>query len=470
MKEKNTNIEELFQKLGLIKASELLKKKHEDISNLESAPISNPSTNVSLENIESAQVIKSIREKLASLPKNSTKTEGSKISAKPNIYSTIGKVEGRLYEFGNCSCLRFSNSYPKSYKYGDVFINDALKFSAKQANISSPGLEIPEFDVYKAIFIDTETTSCYGGTGTVAFLIGVGYFDMSENFCIEQFFMRDFDEEIPLLHGVGKLIEKSSILIGYNSKSFDLPLLRNRYLINHIPFPKDEILHFDLMHVARRFWNRRLVDCSLVTVEKSILGVRRFGDIPGSLIPKIWRDYISTGRENLIPKILQHNERDILSLVGLMAWLAERILVPQGKGFDEVSDKLALMRLQIRSKNYEEAKDTAEHLLEICESPLTRCECWKQISEVLKKLGLINERISALEQWAKEDTNSVLPCIELAKIYEHQVKDIKTALFWTERALNIEPGNISILKRRERLLSKLAKIDSSLFDSDYHFD
>ncbi|MCX8065257.1 MAG: ribonuclease H-like domain-containing protein [Candidatus Hydrogenedentes bacterium] len=465
MKQRDSNIEKLFQKLGLIRASDLLKKEIKNASDVkQEVELPSQTDNPLSVNTEPTQFIKNIREKLSNVPQKASKVGDKKPDIKTGTYNISDTFGGEIYKYEGSSCLRFTNLYPESYKYGNILISDALKFSAKQAKISSPGLEIPEFDVYKAIFIDTETTSCYGGTGTVAFLTGIGYFEETGTFRIEQFFMRDFDEEISLLHGISKVIKKSSILIGYNSKSFDLPLLRNRYLINRMQFPNEDVLHFDLMHVARRFWNRRLSDCSLITVERSILGVKRLGDIPGSLIPKIWKDYITTGKENLIPRILLHNEKDILSLVGLMAWLAERIPIPQGKGFDEINDKLALMHLQMRCKSYEDAKETAKHLLEISDSPLTRFECWKNLSEALKKLELVEERISVLKEWAKEETNSVIPCIELAKIYEHQLRDIKIALFWTETALKIEPANRCILKRKERLLNKLGKVNYSLFD------
>lgn len=460
----NPNIEKLFQKLGLIKASDLLKQKQSEkikIDNSDSCKHLNPL----IETTQPTQVIKNIREKLASLTKHPQRDKEftEKASNKPTYYETFG---GELYQHKGITCLKFMNIYPGTYRYGNIVIGDALNFSAKQAKISSPGLDIPEFDIHNAIFIDTETTSCYGGAGTVAFLIGIGYFNDDNNFCIEQFFMRDFDEELPALHGISKAIENSAILIGYNSKCFDLPLLKNRFLINRMVFPNEDILHFDLIHVARRLWNRRLVDCSLATVEKEILNVRRLGDIPGSLIPKAWLEYISTGKTRLIPIILYHNEKDILSLVGIMAWLAERILIPKGKGFDEINDKLALMRLHLRCKNYREAKETAEHLLEICNSFSARLECWETISIALKKLNLIEERIHALEKWAQETTNSIVPHIELSKIYEHHFRDLDIAMFWVDTALKIEPDNTSLIKRKERILDKIKKRNASLFEED----
>lgn len=456
---KDNPLDKLVEKLGLKKASELPSNQESHEKKTSSPNIKNPSDtfeNPSLTS-ETSDLLKKLRERLGIIPETSSPSQ-QKLSI-PIPKQLIG---GTLIGSEESQCLYFSETYSHPYFYGEVSLSDALLFSTHEVKISSAGNEIPDFDPEKALFIDTETTSCFGGTGTVAFLVGIGYFT-GKDFHLEQFFMRDYDDEPALLKALDERIQKSSLFIGYNSKCFDLPLLRNRYLINRLPFHGETLSHFDLMHVARRFWNRRLSDCSLSTVERYILHAKRYGDIPGALIPRLWLNFIETGKTNYIHQILEHNRRDILALAGLMAWIAQRIQIPKGQGFEEIIDRCALLRLQMKCKHYSDVVETAEELLQQTKYPLIRSECWKILSEAYRKLEKIEEQEKVLILWAKEEKETVYPRIELAKLYEHQQKRLEQALHWTEKALEIEPSNHQIIKRKERLLKKIKKAQNTEF-------
>jgi len=456
VEKKPLSIEQLAEKLGLKKASLLSppnvpkkESKQDDTpkdSILSEETVKNPSSAPS-------SIIQKLREKL---------NETVSITSSPISHGVKGKRDtdfssGTIIGTEDSQCLWFSEIYPHPYTYGEVVLSDALHFSTHELKISSAGTESLDFEVEKALFIDTETTSCFGGTGTVAFLVGIGYFK-DNDFYLEQFFMRDYDDEPALLLALDERIKNASLFIGYNSKCFDLPLIRNRYRMNRLPFHGEHLFHFDLMHVARRFWNRRLRDCSLNTVEKNILKIRRYGDIPGAVIPRLWLNFIETGRTHYIPQILEHNRRDILSLAGLMAWLAQRVQIPKGQGFEEFLDRCALIRLQMKCNQHLQAVEIAEDLLQQTDYPPIRSECWKALSDIYRKIEKPEERLHILLQWAKEDKEVIYPRIELAKIYEHQQKDIEQALYWTNQALAIEPTNIGLSKRKKRLEKKMETI------------
>ncbi len=458
---KDIPFEKLIEKLGLVRASDLpvdsAAPEKIPSSHTDKVP-SNESITENKNSHETSSLLQKLRERL--------NTISSIIPEKEREYPTHAPVSlkgGTIIGNERSQCLYFSETYPHPYAYGDVILADALRFSIKEAKISSAGNEMEFFNPEKALFIDTETTSCFGGTGTVAFLVGIGYFSETD-FHLEQFFMRDYDDEPALLYALDERIKNAEIFIGYNSKCFDLPLLRNRYLMNRIPFHGENLLHFDLMHVARRFWNRRLSDCSLSTVERYILNMQRYGDVPGSLIPRLWLSYIQTRKPQWIPRILEHNRRDILALAGLMAWIALRVQVPKGQGFEEVLDRCALMRLQMKCGHYNEVIEIAEHLLEDTKYASIRSECWKILSEVYRKLEKTDERERILLQWAGEEPENIYPKIELAKIYEHQQKQLEQALYWTEQALQSEPSNHQILKRKERLLRKIQTTQNLSYD------
>src|SRR6266571_1780979 len=126
------------------------------------------------------------------------------------------------------------------------------------------------------LFLDTETTGLAGGTGTYAFLVGVAWWDAG-GLQVEQFFMRDFSEEHSLLHDLSSHIAQRPVLITFNGKSFDWPLLENRFTMTRaIPVPR-LAAHLDLLHAARALWKLRLGSVRLVELERLVLfGLSRF--------------------------------------------------------------------------------------------------------------------------------------------------------------------------------------------------
>ena len=133
-------------------------------------------------------------------------------------------------------------------------------------------------------FLDTETTGLAGGTGTCAFLVGVGRIT-PEGFRVRQFFMRDYGEEASSLDALTRHLEQFRVLITYNGRTFDQPLLETRYRMNRARPPFGRLEHVDLLHGARKLWKLRFDSCRLVELESRILGVERHGDAPGALIP-----------------------------------------------------------------------------------------------------------------------------------------------------------------------------------------
>ncbi|MEZ4522811.1 MAG: ribonuclease H-like domain-containing protein [Thermomicrobiales bacterium] len=159
------------------------------------------------------------------------------------------------------------------------------------------------------IYIDTETTGLSGGTGTYAFLIGLGWFEPS-GFRVRQYFMRHPGEEIALLGYVARHINEFDGLTTFNGRSFDMPLIETRFRMHRLEYaaPGD---HLDLLHPARSIWKHRLESCSLGTLEQEILGVVRESDAPGWLIPSIYFNYLRTRAVHDLGPVIEHNRHDI---------------------------------------------------------------------------------------------------------------------------------------------------------------
>ncbi len=127
---------------------------------------------------------------------------------------------------------------------------------------------------------------------------------VGSQFQVEQFFLRNPAEEKAQLAALASFVDGASAIVSYNGKSFDLPIINTRYVLNRIKNPFLDFEHFDLLHIARRVWRRRLKQCNLGNIEKEILGFFRSGvDIPGYLVPEFYRDYLLRGDTSKIPGI-----------------------------------------------------------------------------------------------------------------------------------------------------------------------
>jgi uncharacterized protein YprB with RNaseH-like and TPR domain len=182
---------------------------------------------------------------------------------------------------------------------------------------------IPTADPARIAFLDTETTGLAGGAGTVPFLVGVGRLTPG-GFTVRQYLMRDFEEEPSVLEALNRDLADADVLVTYNGRAYDEPLLATRYTLARVRPPFGRLAHLDLLYGARRLWKLRFDSCRLVELEAQILGFQREGDVPGHLIPAIWFDYIRTRRPDRIAGVLRHNALDILSLAALAAILPAR--------------------------------------------------------------------------------------------------------------------------------------------------
>ena len=167
-------------------------------------------------------------------------------------------------------------------------------------------------DCSKWAFLDTETTGLAGGSGTYAFLIGVGRITPA-GFELRQFFMRDLAEEASLLHGLSEYLAQFDTLVTYNGKTYDQPLLETRYRMARMKPPFGRMEHLDLLFGARRLWKLRFDSCRLVDLENQILGFEREGDLPGEMIPYVYFEYLrkrEAGTDRADPPSQRHRYSD----------------------------------------------------------------------------------------------------------------------------------------------------------------
>jgi uncharacterized protein len=166
--------------------------------------------------------------------------------------------------------------------------------------------------------LDTETTGLAGGTGSLAFLVGLGWWEAG-SFTVRQLFLGGPGREAPLLAAIAEASSRFRVVVTYNGASFDLPLLRTRALLARRDDPCGGLVSWDLLTAVRRLWGRRLSDCRQQSAEAAICGLARGeDDIDGALIPQTYFRYLQDGDVGLLPNVLRHNRRDVCGMGHLL--------------------------------------------------------------------------------------------------------------------------------------------------------
>lgn len=361
------------------------------------------------------------------------------------------------------------NRYPAGHPHG----RGSLEISAPLDTLAiwAGSDQLKELPPQAFAFIDTETTGLSGGTGTYAFLIGAGRFEGDE-FHLIQFFMRDPVEEPAQLIALEEFLAPCQVLVSYNGKAFDVPLLASRYISHgwHIPFR--EYAHIDLLHLARRLWRNRLPSRTLGNIEAQILGTQRTEeDVPGWMIPQIYFNYLHSNDPQPLRSVFYHNAMDVISLAALLNHSAALLANPLTNGAQFGVDLLSLAQLFEDLGDLDAATSLYVHGLQHLDAREERIP--REIFlRSLDRLALIHKRSAnpgkAIELWLEAAHHQhVLAFIELAKHYEHNSRDYAQALLWTESAIDLIQNQpvpdqaqyhlllTELRHRQQRLLGKL---------------
>jgi len=345
-----------------------------------------------------------------------------------------------------------------SSRHGERCIRDLTPLDMGRLAILANDPVLRGLDYRQALFLDTETTGLAGGTGTVAFLIGVGWFE-GGGFVTRQLFARDYAEEKAALLGFQGLLRGRQFLVSFNGKAFDANLLAARFIMNRLPDLFAGLPHLDLLHPARRLLSHRLGDRRLGALETAVLGFEREGDIPGSEIPQRYFDWLRFRDGRLMADVFEHNRLDILSLAALAARLAE--LLDHGENARcHPGDRLAAARLFLaRACPYDAVRRLVPLIGGSC--PETAREAGRELSLVYKRSDQWPAAVAIWEEMVRRDGEDLFALVELAKWFEHRRRDFAQALALTMRACacagRLSPDDCADLaRRRERLERKLA--------------
>jgi len=186
-------------------------------------------------------------------------------------------------------------------------------------------------DSTKWLFLDTETTGLAGGTGTYAFLVGLAWW-VGERFSIEQHFMQDYGEEPSLLLDIAERLAANRVLVTFNGKSFDWPLLKTRFQMSRMKDFPEPLAHLDLLYPARQLWRLSLKSVALTQLEQHVLGFDRGQDIASDTIPQRYFDFLRGGPPEPIAEVFRHNQMDLCGLALLALRINEILADPEEGG------------------------------------------------------------------------------------------------------------------------------------------
>ncbi|MGN9865029.1 ribonuclease H-like domain-containing protein [Bacillus swezeyi] len=340
-------------------------------------------------------------------------------------------LDVRPYVFEECCCLIREVVYPLTHVHGNYSFaelhNTVSKWNESGVShvLSSKG-----YNPSQLFFFDTETTGLGGGTGNTIFLLGhARVYD--DRVVVKQHLLPKPGNEAALYHSFLSEVDIQS-LVTYNGKAFDWPQVKTRHTLIRDRVPElPDFGHFDLLHGARRLWKHKLDRVSLSTVEKEELGVIRTEDTPGYLAPMIYFQFLKEERPEIIEGVLHHNELDVLSLITLYIHISKKILSPDQTA--EANEKYAMAKWLIANQETELATEQLKEL---------ELKSFEQSERASFDLSMQYKRQGMLEKaaglWLKlqngaDGKTAFRAGIELAKYFEHQVRDIPAALEITRK-------------------------------------
>lgn len=362
-------------------------------------------------------------------------------------------LNGNVIETGRGAHFQTVRSWDRYQRHGGVEI---AELAALPPDLLSALLEdaAPPSTPERWAFLDTESTGLAGGTGTCAFLVGIGRITPS-GFQVTQYFMRDYGDEPSMLDSVTEALDGVDTLVTYNGKAYDIPLLETRYRLARLKPPFARLAHLDLLYGARRLWRLQLDSCRLVELECQILGFEREGDIAGDLIPYVYFEYLRSKQAWRVAPVFLHNALDIVTLACLTAIVPWAFRSPEEAPLAHGAEMVGLARWLRRE---EKLVESLALLRRGVDKGLPEPLLWRTLWDIAlleKKLRREDAAVSVFTELAGcRNGYQAAALEELAKYYEHREKNYAMALDFTESALAL--GDSPELRKRRERLQRLA--------------
>ncbi len=295
--------------------------------------------------------------------------------------------------------------------------------------------EVPDFvaDPQQWLFLDTETTGLTGGTGTYPFLVGIAWWDAG-GLQVEQFFMREQSEEHSLLIALAERMAERRVLVTFNGKSFDWPLLETRYRMTRAIKPPSPRAHLDFLHPARNLWRMRLGSVRLAELEKHVLGWHRGADIISEMIPQTYFDYLRGGPPEPLVPIFHHNQADLRGLAALSLRVVALLANPETHGEDAL-ELFGISRICERRGNSVRARELYQHSIAKKLPPETDRVARRSLARLAKREGNHNLACDLWEGLLGHSREGFEAYEQLAIYYEHRARDPHRAIGFVRKGM-----------------------------------
>jgi uncharacterized protein len=327
------------------------------------------------------------------------------------------------------------NAYALDHRHGRYPVGDGFALSERALRVVARPGDAPA-DPRDLLFVDVETTGLAGGTGTYAFLVGVGALE-GDRFVVTQYFMRDLDEERALLAALAPRLEAARGIVTFNGGAFDVPLLETRFILARRRWPVP-LPHVDLLRPARRVWLASVPDCRLSTLEREALGLVRDGDVPGALIPTLYFQFLRTRQARPLARVFVHNRQDVLSLVTLLGWFARALGADADRSLSAL-EQVGLGRLWER---HDPERSLAHYRAALARGLTGRAWLWTclRLAAWQKRRDRWEEACALWESATRAGSFDPRPWEELAKFHEHRRRDTAAARQLVMAAVELARG------------------------------
>jgi uncharacterized protein YprB with RNaseH-like and TPR domain len=383
-------------------------------------------------------------------------------------------LEGaRWLETPHGPIVAIDREYAPGYRHGAAVVRELAGWDLEALAVLDRRLDVAngrrETDVgagsASPVFLDLETTGLSGGAGTVAFLVGCGRFEGGA-FRTRQFFLQGFGAERALLHAVGEFLEGAPLIVTYNGRTFDVPVLETRWLFHRLPPALAALPHLDMLPPARRLWRGAGEGadegCRLVALEARLWGVRRDGDVPPFEIPRRYFAFVRRGDASGLPAVVEHNRLDLLSLAAIAA-RGQRLVRDGAAAAADAAECLAAGRLLDERGLSERAEACFRRVAGDRFAPhAVREQALVSLARLLRRQRRFGEAAEAWRTVVRESIGrsaAVREAVEaLAVHHEHRDRDLETARALALQALAAERDP----RRRDQVAWRLARLDRKL--------
>jgi uncharacterized protein len=323
-------------------------------------------------------------------------------------------------------------------------------------------------DPRRWLFLDTETTGLAGGTGTVPFLVGIAWWDAG-GLEVEQLFLREPSEEHSLLVALAERMAERPVLVTFNGKSFDWPLLETRYRMTRTIDPPCADAHLDFLHPARNLWRLRLGSVRLAELERHVLGWNRGADIVSEMIPQIYFDYLRGGSPDPLVAIFRHNQMDLVGLARLATRILSLLAHPEIHGQDPL-ELFGASRICERRGHAARARTLYQQSIDGALPPATDRAARRSLARLAKRDGDISLAREIWEGILGNSPEGLEAYEQLAIYYERRARDPERALSLARQALAelLKNDRLGIMSaaafrtRRRRFETRAARLESKI--------